>query len=84
MQAPVSLRPGWRGAPYAGSDLIRRLATDPDHKTRAAPKLNVVTINEALGFLDGLGIVEASQWLVSDEMSVCADPVHPVIHHEPL
>jgi hypothetical protein len=42
--------------------------TDPDHKTWAAPKLNVLAVNQSLGFLDCLGIVGARQRLKSNEM----------------
>jgi hypothetical protein len=59
-----------RAAVFGKSELIRRLVADPDHKTRAAPKLNIVAVNEALGLLDCLGIVAANQRLVSDEMSI--------------
>jgi hypothetical protein len=33
--------------------------TDPDHKTRAAPKLNVMAVNESLGLLDCLAVIGA-------------------------
>jgi hypothetical protein len=35
--------------------------TDPDHKTRADPKLNVVAVNESRGLLDCLGVIGAYQ-----------------------
>jgi hypothetical protein len=30
---------------------------DPDHKTLAAPKFNVLAVNQALGHRDRLGVV---------------------------
>jgi hypothetical protein len=38
-----------------GSNLV--CGTHPDHQALAAPKLNVVAVNESFGFLDCLGIV---------------------------
>jgi hypothetical protein len=39
--------------------------TDPDHQAHAAPKLDVLAIDHALGFLDCLGIVATNQRLKS-------------------
>jgi len=62
-----------RRLPYTHSDRngsIPICGTDPDHKTRAAPKLNVLAVNQSLGFLDCLGIVGARQRLKSNEMPI--------------
>jgi hypothetical protein len=37
-----------------------RLVADPGHKTRAAPKLDVLVFHQAPGFLDCLRIIGAS------------------------
>jgi hypothetical protein len=58
--------------------------TDPDHKTWAAPKLNVLAVNQSLGFLDCLGIVGARQRLKSNEMPINANGVRPVLCHPGL
>jgi hypothetical protein len=58
--------------------------TDPDHKTWAAPKLNVLALNQSLGFLDCLGIVGARQRLKSNEMPINANGVRPVLCHPGL
>jgi hypothetical protein len=54
---------------------------DPDHQALAAPKLNVVPVNESLGFLDCLGIVTANQRLKACEMPVAPDGISPVFDH---
>ena len=54
---------------------------DPDHKTRAAPKLNVLAVRHALGLLDCLGIVGAFHRFISNEMSVSSYCVRSIICH---
>src|SRR4051812_4505585 len=63
---------GWAG------DVGASLRFDPDHKSLAAPKLNVVVAHHALGLLDCLGIVAASERFKSNEMPVLAHRVRAV------
>jgi hypothetical protein len=55
--------------------------TEPDHETRPAPKLNVVAVNESLGFGYGLVVVATNERLKSYEMPVITDRVSPIIRH---
>jgi hypothetical protein len=53
----------------------------PDHKPRAAPKLNVRPIKKARCFLDGLDVVSTNERFESDEMPVAADGIRPILCH---
>jgi hypothetical protein len=54
---------------------------DPGHKPIAIPKLNVVAVDQALGFLYCLGVVVTNQRLESNEMAVDAHRVRAVFTH---
>jgi hypothetical protein len=60
---------------------LLRYVADPDHKTLATPKLNIVAVNESFSFLDCLDIVGAFHGFIPDEMSINADRVRPVVNH---
>jgi hypothetical protein len=52
-----------------------------DHKPRAAPKLNIMPVDKALGPFDCLGIVNARQRLESVKMPIVPDDVSTVLDH---
>jgi hypothetical protein len=60
------------------------LVHQPDHEARAAPNLYVVTVNQALGFGDGFGVVSAGKALETDKMAVIANQICPVFCHPVL
>jgi hypothetical protein len=47
----------------------------------AAPKLDIVTVDQTLGLLDGFGIIRANQRLRADKMPVAPDDKRPVLYH---
>jgi hypothetical protein len=63
---------------------LLRLMADQDHQARAAPKLNIVALNHALGLFDCLSIVRAFHRLIANEMAVFAYRVCLIVHHETL
>lgn len=50
----------------------------PNDKAVAVPKLDVATIDQALGLVDCLGIIDGNQCLKSDEVPIEPDRIHPV------
>jgi hypothetical protein len=59
-------------------------AFQPDNEPIAAPNLDVVTVNQALGLGYGLAVVATDQPLKTYEMSVNANGVNPVLCHPGL
>jgi hypothetical protein len=49
--------------------------------TLTAPKLNVVTVNQALGLVDGFAVVRTNQGLVPNEMPIDAYSIGAVRCH---
>jgi hypothetical protein len=74
----VYCRVGWAG----DVGILLRLVTEPDHKTRATPKLYVVAVNQAFCLSYGLLVVATNERLKSYEMSVGIDGVSPIFHHD--
>jgi hypothetical protein len=54
---------------------------EPNHKTRAAPKLDVASLDKALDLVDGLGIACANQRLKSTDVPVVPDGVSSIFQH---
>jgi hypothetical protein len=53
----------------------------PDHQTRTAPNLNVVTVNQPFGLGDGLAIVAAGERYKPYDMPVVPDDVGQIFDH---
>jgi hypothetical protein len=58
-----------------------RLSRQPDNKARAAPNLNVVTVNQAPRVSDSFVIVTTYERFESYEMPVNAHCVRPIFGH---
>ena len=56
---------------------------NPRDEAGATPKLDIATIDEALGLLDCIAIVGANQRLKSYEMPVVPNGIGPVFRHAP-
>jgi hypothetical protein len=63
---------------------LLRLMADQDYQARAAPKLNIVALNHALGLFDCLSIVRAFHGLIANEMAVFANRICLIVHHKEL
>jgi hypothetical protein len=61
--------------------VLFRLLREPNDKAVAAPKLDVVTVDQALGLVDCLGIIDGNQRLKSDEVPIEPDCIYPVFRH---
>ncbi|SDS84902.1 hypothetical protein SAMN05444158_3439 [Bradyrhizobium canariense] len=57
------------------------LAIELDNQTVAAPKLNVMPINQAFSLGNGFPVVETNQWLVTYKMPVDPDRVDSILSH---
>ena len=55
-----------------------------DDEALAAPDLDVMAVDQALGLRDGLAIVPADQRLEADELSVLANRIDPIFRHRSL
>jgi hypothetical protein len=51
------------------------------NETRAAPNLDIVTIEHPLCLLCGLVVVRTNNWFKSDEVSVGSDSISPIFLH---
>jgi hypothetical protein len=59
------------------------MAGELDYEPLAAPKLNIVAIQEALGTLGCFGIVEADDGFKARKMPVWANHIRAVLRHSP-
>jgi hypothetical protein len=57
------------------------LGRQPDNESRAAPKLNVVTIHELPGCCDSVFIINAEERFVSDKMPIVTDNISLIFLH---
>ena len=70
--------------PRSSGPIIPAWLAQPDNKPRAAPQFYVVTVDQALGLGDGLGIIGTNKGVVSHKMTVDPDGVCSIFRHPRL